>query len=116
MKEMVISISQEGKVEHILKDSFFDTRFLGKRKVERLSEVRFSPEFQQFYIHWLTGPFAGEDHTTYQETIMEGIEIDEDEWKPEDGELYLFDTYEEAVQREIELVNQMRLQGESFEQ
>jgi hypothetical protein len=115
MREMVITITPEGKVEHILKDSFFDTRFFGHRKIERLSEVAFSPEFQKFFIKWLKGPFKNQIHTTYQQTIIEGIVPDADEWSIEDGEIYLFDTYEEAVQREIELVNQMRLQGESFE-
>jgi hypothetical protein len=115
MKEMVLSIDPDGKVSHILKDSFFDTRFLGNRKIERLTTIEFDTRTQKFYIHWLKGPYAGQTHTTYQQTIIEGIVPDADEWSIEDGEIFLFDTYEAAVQREIELVNLLRLQGESFE-
>jgi hypothetical protein len=117
MKEMVLTITPEGRVEHTLKDSFFDTRFLGRRRVERMTSVNFDPNQQKFYIMWLRGPFKGFPHTTYEETLCAGIEP---EWGREDGEGYpgdwlFFESYEAGVQREIELVNELRLQGFSFE-
>lgn len=109
MKEMVISITPEGRVEHTLKDSFFDTRFLGHRKIERMTEIVFCEESQRFYIRWLKGPYTGYHHSYQVEALMWG------ETDPKLGKVYLFDTYEAAVQREIELVNQLRLQGISFD-
>lgn len=97
MKEMVISITPEGKIEHILKDSFFDTRFFGNRKIERMTTIEFNVEKQQFYIQWLKGPLTGH----YAEDAA--------------GRVLYFDTYDEAVQVEIERVNAMRLQGISFD-
>jgi hypothetical protein len=114
--ELVYVFHPDGRVEGTLKDSFFKPN-LGPRKIERMTSINFDPNQQKFYIFWLKGPFKGYPHTTYEETIYAGIIP---EWGPEDGEgypgdWYFFDTYEDGVRKEIELVNGLRLQGFSFE-
>ncbi len=93
MDSMVIVIDANGSVEHTLKDSFFDTRFLGERTITRLSEVLFDERAQQFYIKWLQGPNAG------------NTELDSD------GGTRMFDTYEDAVSHEILTLNNQRSAG-----
>lgn len=95
MKQMVINFEQDGSVQHTLKDSFFDTRFLGgRRAVERMSEILFCDESQKFYIQFdKEGPFHGYIP------------------RNNDGSKMLFDTYEAAVEYEVETINNLRLQG-----
>lgn len=90
MSKLVVTIRPGGEVETLLKDRVFDTRVLGDRKIERLSEILPSQDGQWFYIRWLQGPSAGQ------------------------VEMALFRDYEEAVEYEVKTVNDLRLQGYSF--
>lgn len=92
MGKLVITIRPGGEVETLLKDKIFDTRVYGDRKIERLSEILPSADGQWFYIRWLKGPSAGQ------------------------AELEMFRDYEEAVEYEVKLVNDLRRQGYSFKE
>ena len=87
--QLVIVIRPDGSIESLLKDKIFDTRIFGDRKIERLSEVLPTEDGQKFFIRWLQGPDAGSC-------------------------IGHFDTYEEAVDYEVNTVNAKRLQGHSY--
>jgi hypothetical protein len=96
---------------------------LGKTVMERVTDIK-QHETGNFYIHWLLGKFAGQGHT-YNNFIeysdyfkisekcldalyssMVGLEY----------EVMLFDTYENAVAHEIDMLAAMRRAGETFAQ
>jgi hypothetical protein len=99
MKQNVIKFLPDGSVQHTLKDSFFDTRFLGKREVYRMSEIVFNEEKQKFFIYF-----------------DEKIKKFNGGWRQyqEMGMVVYFDTYEAAVEKEIELINEYRKKGLVF--
>lgn len=80
MKKMVISCFPNGHVEHILKDTFFNPK-LGRRSIKRITDIVFDEEAQKFRIKFLELPI----------TINQ-----------------LFDSYEEAVEYEINFINDLR--------
>jgi hypothetical protein len=90
MGKLVVTIRPGGEVETLLKDKIFDTRVLGDRKIERVSEILPTDDGQWFYIRWLQGPSAGQT------------------------EMAIFRDYEDAVEYEVSTVNDLRLQGYSF--
>lgn len=89
MSKIVIAIKPDGSVEHLLKDRLFDSRFLGARQIERLSEVLPNEDGQLFFVKWLRGPMAG---------MRTGP----------------FETYDDAVDYEVATVNMQRRNGYSF--
>lgn len=93
----VVSFMPNGSAQSTLKDSVFDTRFLGSRRIERVSEITFNQEVQKFYIFWLKGPRAG--------TIESN----------KDGVPLYFDTYDSAVEFEVASINCLRLIGGNFD-
>lgn len=93
MTKLVVNCFTDGIVETTLKDSFFPVKFLGPRVVKRMTDIKYHWFNQKFYIEWLEGPNKGEVISN------------------EHGDTFLFDTYEEAVTHEIDVVNEMRLEG-----
>ena len=85
--DYVISIAPDGEINHTLKDSFFNTRFLGDRKINRMTEILFDEDKQKFFIKWMV--WFNEDDTENLNKLS-------------------FDTYEEAVAYEIEVVERNR--------
>ncbi len=97
-RKMVLLVTPAGEVQHTLKDSFFNTGFLGNRSVERMTEIRFDETRQKFYIVYINQDILSAlgKHGYFEDC---------------DGDYALFDTYEQAVEVEIDLVNQLRSQG-----
>ena len=89
MSKMVIAFKTDGSIEHLLKDRVFDTRFLGDRKIERVSEVTPNEDGHLFFVRWLQGPMSG-------------------------TRVGPFETYDDAVDYEVASVNLQRREGESF--
>ena len=112
MRGMVVSFLSNGTVQHTLKDGFFNpnTSLGGHRSVSRLSEVLFDDISQKFYIHWLKGPKANQSEP---EEVWYDNEYGEKKFLH--LKLRVFDTYEEAVQYEIDEVNRLRLLGHTFD-
>lgn len=85
--DYTISIAPDGEINHTLKDSFFNTRFLGDRKIRRMTEILFDEATQKFFIKWMV--WSREADTEAEEVSR-------------------FDTYEEAVEYEIKTVERNR--------
>lgn len=127
MDKMVVSFTPDGKVEHLLKDGFF--QMPGNRKVERVSTIQHSPEEQRFFIRWLMGPFAADREPLGRGTLTTGmcnvcgvdpiamglhIYCADKDIDAGDDRVILFNTYEQAVEVEIAMVNAMRIAGVVF--
>lgn len=80
-----ISVFPDGSIQHTLKDAVLHTGFIGKRKVERMSEILFNEDTQKFFIRWIQGPLQGQD------TYIRG-----------------FYSYESAVACEVEIIETLR--------
>lgn len=101
MKSMVLTFDNDGACQHTLKDSFFDTRFLGKRNVQRMSEILFDDLRQKFYVTFLDISLI--DYNNGSSFLLN-----------EHYELCMYDTYELAVEAEIDFINKFRLQGQKI--
>lgn len=78
-----------GQMETLHK-GFLDLRKLGEVKIRRSSEILFDEDKQKFYIHYLEPSLAS--------------------FNPEFRSVF-FDTYEQAVDREVQFLNECRLTG-----
>jgi hypothetical protein len=108
---LVITIHPDGAVETLLKDKVFDSRVLGDRRIERLSEVLPTDDGQKFFVRWLLGPLAASNEVKVGNLAWfanNGIAC----WP--DGETVYSNSYEEAVELEVAYVNAMRKAGISF--
>jgi hypothetical protein len=116
MPKLVIAFHADGTVETLLKDKVFDTRVLGDRQIERLSEVLPTDDGQKFFIRWLKGPLAaiGRPKIPPQAQAANGFFSYGGFHCHYTGQVEYFDTYEEAVECEVSTVNALRLLGHSF--
>lgn len=94
MNRLVVTCHPNGSLQTTLKDKVFNTAKFGKREIERVSQIRFNSITQRFVIEWLKGPRKG---------------CTEAGWDKEG-----FETYDEAVEFEVDQINIMRLIGHSF--
>lgn len=122
MKQMVISISPTGEVNHTLKDAFFKPDFGTSRNVQRMSDIVHDSASDKFYVRRMDGnPFTvnGIDNDL-------GLLPDTDDrhrlYSPDsscwcsykislNGSVPLWGTYEEAVSFEVRLIDAYRLAG-----
>lgn len=110
MKEFVISCLSDGSVQYTRNKGIFDLD--GIKEVERVSDIRFTSSKQKYYIFWLRGPYAlhpmflsqWTSHHTGKPPVKVTIV----------GDWLLFDTYEDAVEVEVMMLNAMRLKGTTF--
>lgn len=117
MDRMVISIAPDGKVSHTLKDGFFKPDLAARRDCTRMSEVLHNADTDTFYIKFLGGLFKDRELDIYMwSNVMYGGV------KPCAGCVLTevvagapyrleFRTYDEAVNVEIQIINEMRLKG-----
>jgi hypothetical protein len=110
--KLVITVHPNGAVETLLKDKVFDTRVLGDRKIERLSEVLPTDDGQRFYVRWLRGPLVG-DALVRVPTLSVNRAINSVSCWPS-GETFYACSYEDAVEFEVATVNELRMHGYSF--
>ena len=109
-KTHIISVSPDGILEYTRHPELTEF-FNGDGKMERITDIRKKSKGNQYYIHWLKGPFAGKNHT-YGMSKVYGLAEDLQPWL--EDVLLTFYTYEQAVQHEIAMLNAMRLTGVSF--
>lgn len=111
MEEQVITIGEGGTVESLQHKKGLDLRTLGKVQIERVSEVLFHEDKQQFYVKFLKGALEGR-------LLSRRAHV----WAGEDGSLekvrnippedvQYFDTYDEGVQAEIAALNFLKVHG-----
>ena len=101
MDKMVITFTDSGEVQHTLRDSKFNTSFLGNRKVKRMSEIVHVEATQRFIIrliHKELIKYYGTTHVLKQEARYS-------------SQIAEFDTYEDAVAEEIRFVDDLRVKG-----
>lgn len=113
MKSMTISCLPDGSVQHTLKDSFFRPFEDSPRQVERMSEILFDEDKQGFYVHMIKevvpppddGSVLGKPEYAVSKDTLNNLIF----WGK------YFDSYELAVGFEIEIIEDLRLKGYSFE-
>jgi len=99
VKRMVLKILPGGEVQHMLRDTMFKPPLRGTREIKRVSEVLFDPRKQKFYIKFLVEPLT----TTWPSGVY-----------TEEGAPVFFDSYEDAVDKEISVIQQEKIQGASL--
>jgi hypothetical protein len=96
---MVLRILPGGDCEHLLKDGFFKPPVHGTRNVKRVSEILFCQQAQKFYIQ-------------FQDDKLKAL------WPngvyTENGKTAYFMSYEDAVDKEITVIQQQKIQGISL--
>lgn len=99
MKQMVLSVFPGGGCQHLLKDGFFKPPVHGRREIKRVSEILFCSTVQKFYIRFLADKLTA--------LWPDGVYT-------EDGQPMYFSSYEDAVEKEIVVIQQEKLQGSSL--
>ena len=102
---LIMVFTPEGTVEFTRSPKLYEF-FEGDGDMERVSEIHKSGP--RYYIRWLMGPFAGQDHTfrmAKRYRLSERVAVDM---------AMLFSTYEAAVEHEVKMLNAMRREGVTF--
>lgn len=107
---IVLAFDTEGTIEYTRNSQF--TPWEGRGEMVRVTDIRKKPDANEFYIHWMQGPYAGVDHT-YGMSAAAGVIIDSAVMLTKD-EVMTFPTYEAAVDHEVAVLNAYRRQGVSF--
>lgn len=110
MGQLVIRVGTDGSLHTLLKDTVLDTSKFGDRKIDRITLIEFDEDEQKFFIKWLRGPYRPFTHT--QGMARETLASDKYRLS---ADTIFFDTYEKAVEHEVECVNALRLEGERFD-
>lgn len=107
----VITFKPNGSIEFTRSSEplITDLEQHGRKSVKRMTEILFSEEDQKYYIVWTAGPFS------YRNILsVVGYTLDpEGNLEPEN--IKLFETYEQAVEYEIAMVDYLRLHGLVFD-
>lgn len=108
--KIVMSFDQNGTVQYT-RDSRLHGIFKGEGEMQRITEIRKLTHRPRYYIEWLEGPFKEKKQTNYLHFLVFGVPY----LKSEPGDAVLeFETYEAAVEYEINCVNTMRQLNVSF--
>lgn len=116
-KRIVISCFPDGVVQHTRDKTF---SLPGKQSIKRVSEIVFNETAQKWEIYFRLNGFVGKDfHIADGEPVSEAMFIQysgsDAKWGGAQCQPMHFDTYELAVEKEVELLNLMRLQGMRFD-
>lgn len=111
-KPHVLSFAPNGSVE-FTRSPDLNFLFKGEGDMERVTDIRKRTDAAMFYVHWMLGPFAGEDSTHVHHSQFLG------EQKPcvrcrIEGRVMLFWSYEDAVKYEVQMLDAMRKAGVQF--
>lgn len=87
----VIQCMPDGSIQMTLKDKELKP-FNGHRQIDRMTEILFDETLQKFYVLWRFS--------------RRGIT---------DQPMQLFDTYEDAIDYEVQMINKARLTGTDIE-
>lgn len=123
---MQIVVEPNGDMQFTRKPHLMQiTKGMGRKSIDRMTDIIFDETYQQFYIHFLTGPFANLDLTVqwtlnalasdksafwyfiteYQPRARESLVLHQDTLR------VMFTTYEAAVDFEVEFVEFLRVLG-----
>lgn len=107
---IVLSFSPTGNVEYTRNTAF--QPFDGRGDMQRVTDIQKLSEQNLYYIHWMLGPLAGQNHT-YGMSHEYGLPLGYEGGDPEHTALFL--SYEAAVAHEIKMLNAMRKAGVTFD-
>lgn len=115
---IIIAFHENGNIEYTRNSHF--SPFSGKGEMQRVTDIKKSPYYEEYHIKWMLGPFAGADHSwnivrSYfnpDERRAAGIEFSPENDRP--WGVLKFRTYEDAVKHEIIMLNKMRQCGVTF--
>jgi len=87
-----------------------DFRKLGQTSVDRVSDIKFDEGRQQFYITFLNYPSPNRTQVVSRNVIYGPYRHTMDLNCPNgyDSPIHYFEEYEQAVEHEIELINELR--------
>lgn len=117
-KPIVLTFDADGSVEFTRTKDI--NLFGGAGRMKRVTEIKKLDDAPQYFIKWMLGPFKGEVHQYTHALPYLTVE----QLSPlitlactvtPDAILY-FDTYEAAVDHEIDMLNAMRKAGVRFDQ
>lgn len=106
---IVLAFDADGNVEYTRNSTF--TPFDGRGDMQRVTDIRKRPDAPLYFIHWMLGPFAGQNHT-YQMSHDYGLPLGYD--GGDNSRIAMFVSYEAAVAHEIKMLNAMRRAGVLF--
>lgn len=108
---VVLSFDADGNVEYTRNTMF--QPFDGRGEMQRVTDIKKRKDCNLYFIHWMLGPFAGQDHTYLMDheygvhsgppVIITSLTV-----------VVLFDSYEAAVTHEVKMLNAMRKAGVLF--
>lgn len=120
-KKHVLAFHPDGEIEFTRNTHLSEVLApLGYASMERVSDIRQKAYTNKFYIQWLLGKWAGSPHTRNlcrNYFNPDNIPDSAPHFAPEymnPLDPMLFATYEDAVAHEIDMLNAMRLKGETF--
>lgn len=115
MSNHILTVTPEGELHYTRGDAAVEVILEASpalanadMRMDRITEIKLSPENRRFYICWLRGPYAGEVHS---HTLDSRIRPEVRNAIP--YTMY-FNSYEAAVKHEIAVVAAMRKQGVTF--
>lgn len=111
--KIAIAFHADGTIEYTRTKAL--TLFGGSGTMQRVTDIKKVPTASLYYIYWMLGPHTGhsanlEQHKKYigQAKPEVCVKIDDNT-----GTFY-FNSYEDAVSHEIEMLNAMRKAGVRF--
>ena len=111
MSKQVLIVDPHGSIRGLVhKKSGVDLRRLGRAEIERVTLVEWDAEKQGWYIRWYGSngdEVWGEQMRTY---VLKTPRCRLLNWRLEDGK-FLFNEYDEAVEFEVAVVQQLQIEG-----
>lgn len=111
---LVFAFHPDGHIEYTRTSRI--TLFGGRGSMERVTDIYKFRETSLYYICWLLGPYKRMAHTvsmaeSYSVPVPPRPATDQIE-----SAVITFETYEEAVQHELQMLNAMRRAGVMFDE
>lgn len=111
MSKQVLVVDHKGGITGLVhKNSGVDLRTLGRAEIDRVTLIEWDSDNQAWYIRWYGSngdEVWGEQMRTY---VVNSPRCRLINWRLEDGK-FLFNEYDEAVEFEVAVVQQLQKQG-----
>lgn len=118
MPTITMSFDPDGSIE-FTRNKNLDAFFGGAGRMRRVTDIAKLDDSSKFFIRWLLGPYAGKAHALEHHIDIFGSILDRRYGGSEIGDktsVILFNSYEAAVQYEIDCLNAMRKAGVTFDE
>jgi hypothetical protein len=111
-KPITLSFHDNGVVEWTRTPHF--TPFNGEGEMQRVTDIGKKPDEAKYFITWKLGIFAGHEHCYGMAARFDNGSDVGYSLSGNHDDTVLFNSYEEAVSHEIDMLNAMRKAGETF--